>query len=56
MDAILFASASNALWPHIQEVVFEHHGTAGVARLNRPKALNSLNLNMVRLLTQQYKV
>lgn len=35
--------------------MFEHHGSAGVARLNRPKALNSLNLNMVRLLAQQYK-
>eukprot|EP01027_Heterolobosea_sp_BB2_P008143 GEZU01012084.1.p1 GENE.GEZU01012084.1~~GEZU01012084.1.p1 ORF type:complete len:388 (-),score=190.11 GEZU01012084.1:80-1243(-) len=37
------------------EVIIETVGQANVITLNRPKALNSLNLNMVRTLTPQYK-
>ncbi len=31
-----------------QEVIFERVGSAAIIRLNRPKALNSLTLDMVR--------
>ncbi|KAK9844354.1 hypothetical protein WJX74_001231 [Apatococcus lobatus] len=37
-----------------QEVTFETNKGIGYATLNRPKALNSLNLNMVSLLRDQY--
>lgn len=37
----------------MQEVLFENKGVAGVITLNRPQALNALNLNMVRLITAQ---
>ncbi|KAK9849787.1 hypothetical protein WJX84_000370 [Apatococcus fuscideae] len=36
------------------EVVFESSKRLGYATLNRPKALNSLNLNMVSLMRDQY--
>ena len=29
-------------------IIVETHGSVGLVRLNRPKALNSLNLSMVR--------
>jgi enoyl-CoA hydratase len=35
------------------EILFERRGTAGFVTLNRPKALNALTLNMVRLLARQ---
>jgi enoyl-CoA hydratase len=35
------------------EILFERRGAAGLVTLNRPKALNALTLNMVRLLTRQ---
>lgn len=35
------------------EVLFSQHGKAGLVSLNRPKALNALNSNMVSLITQQ---
>ncbi|MGK2739578.1 enoyl-CoA hydratase/isomerase family protein [Tepidicaulis sp. LMO-SS28] len=35
------------------EVLFERQGVAGIITLNRPKALNSLTLNMVRLIHPQ---
>lgn len=37
------------------EVLFERRGHAGVITLNRPKALNTLTLNMVRAMTPQLK-
>jgi len=37
------------------EILFEQHGTAGVITLNRPKALNAVTLNMVRLMMAQLK-
>ena len=33
------------------EVIIERQGSAGIIRLNRPKALNSLTLPMVRVVT-----
>ena len=38
------------------EVLLEKVGRAGVITLNRPKALNALNLTMTRLLYPQLKV
>ena len=35
------------------EVLFEQRGRAGIVTLNRPKALNALNSNMVRLIHPQ---
>lgn len=35
------------------EVLFERRGVAGIITLNRPKALNSLTLNMVRMIHPQ---
>lgn len=35
------------------EVLFETKGDKGIITLNRPKALNALNLNMVRLIYPQ---
>ena len=35
------------------EVLFEKRGVAGIVTLNRPKALNALTLNMVRLIHPQ---
>jgi enoyl-CoA hydratase len=37
------------------EILFERRGTAGIVVLSRPKALNAVTLNMVRLLTEQLK-
>ncbi|XP_026768411.3 3-hydroxyisobutyryl-CoA hydrolase, mitochondrial [Pangasianodon hypophthalmus] len=37
------------------EVLLEKVGNAGVITLNRPKALNALNLSMIRVLTPQLK-
>jgi enoyl-CoA hydratase len=37
------------------EILFEQRGTAGVIALNRPKALNAVTLNMVRLMMAQLK-
>lgn len=37
------------------EVLFETNGCMGVATVNRPKALNSLNPNMCRLMITQYR-
>ncbi|MBB3355503.1 enoyl-CoA hydratase [Rhizobium sp. BK049] len=34
------------------EVIIERRGTAGIIRLNRPRALNSLTLPMIRALTE----
>jgi enoyl-CoA hydratase len=36
-----------------EEVIFEINGIAGIITLNRPQALNALNLNMVRLIRTQ---
>lgn len=33
------------------EVIIERRGTAGIIRLNRPRALNSLTLPMIRTIT-----
>jgi hypothetical protein len=38
------------------EVLLEKVGRAGVITLNRPKAMNALNLTMTRLLYPQLKV
>lgn len=38
------------------EVLFEKRGNAGVITLNRPKALNALNLTMIRHIYPQLKV
>ncbi|XP_066433192.1 3-hydroxyisobutyryl-CoA hydrolase, mitochondrial [Eleutherodactylus coqui] len=38
------------------EVLLAKHGCSGVITLNRPKALNALNLNMVRLIYPQLTV
>jgi len=38
------------------EVLLDKVGRAGVITLNRPKALNALNLPMIRLLYPQLKV
>lgn len=38
------------------EVILETAGNKGVITLNRPKALNSLNLNMIRHIYPQLKV
>ncbi|MEW6451669.1 MAG: enoyl-CoA hydratase/isomerase family protein [Pseudomonadota bacterium] len=35
------------------EILFERRGTAGLVTLNRPKALNAVTLNMVRLMMVQ---
>ncbi|PKA40812.1 enoyl-CoA hydratase/isomerase family protein [Rhizobium sullae] len=35
---------------HEREVIIERRGTAGIIRLNRPRALNSLTLDMVRMI------
>ncbi|MCJ8732879.1 hypothetical protein PDJAM_G00216820, partial [Pangasius djambal] len=37
------------------DVLLEKVGNAGVITLNRPKALNALNLSMIRVLTPQLK-
>lgn len=37
------------------EILFARRGTAGVVTLNRPKALNAVTLNMVRLMMAQLK-
>ena len=37
------------------EILFERRGTAGVVTLNRPKALNAVTLNMVRLMMAQLR-
>ncbi len=37
------------------EILFERRGAAGLVTLNRPKALNAVTHNMVRLLTSQLK-
>ncbi|RUM11354.1 enoyl-CoA hydratase/isomerase family protein [Rhizobium phaseoli] len=34
------------------EVIIERRGTAGIIRLNRPRALNSLTLAMIRMITE----
>ena len=38
------------------EILVEKVGNAGVITLNRPKALNALNMNMIRLMYPQLKV
>ena len=38
------------------EVILETSGNKGVITLNRPKALNSLNLSMIRKIYPQLKV
>ncbi|XP_073414272.1 3-hydroxyisobutyryl-CoA hydrolase, mitochondrial isoform X3 [Dendrobates tinctorius] len=38
------------------EVLLAKHGCSGVITLNRPKALNALNLNMTRLIYHQIKL
>lgn len=38
------------------EVLLERRGCAGVITLNRPKALNALNLSMIRQIYPQLKV
>ncbi|XP_044160997.1 3-hydroxyisobutyryl-CoA hydrolase, mitochondrial isoform X1 [Bufo gargarizans] len=38
------------------DVLLAKHGCSGVITLNRPKALNALNLNMSRLIYQQLKI
>ncbi|KAG8558671.1 hypothetical protein GDO81_017098 [Engystomops pustulosus] len=38
------------------EVLLEKHGCSGLITLNRPKALNALNLNMSRLIYNQLKL
>lgn len=37
------------------EVLFETKGSKGVITLNRPKALNALNLNMIRVIYPQLR-
>ena len=37
------------------EILFEHRGAIGLVTLNRPKALNALTLNMVRLFDPQLR-
>jgi enoyl-CoA hydratase/carnithine racemase len=39
---------------HVHEVLAEAAGSARIATLNRPKALNALNTNMCRVLTDYY--
>jgi enoyl-CoA hydratase/carnithine racemase len=38
------------------EVLFETKGTSVIVTLNRPKALNALNISMIRAMTPRYKV
>ena len=37
------------------EILFDRRGAAGLVTLNRPKALNAVTLNMVRLMTAQLR-
>lgn len=39
----------------VEEVLFETKGNKGVITLNRPKALNALNLNMIRMIYPQLR-
>lgn len=42
------------LQSHVNEVLAEANGSARIATLNRPRALNALNTNMCRVLTDFY--
>ena len=39
-----------------QEAIVERHGSAALITLNRLKALNALNLNMINIIYPQLKV
>ncbi|XP_077131775.1 3-hydroxyisobutyryl-CoA hydrolase, mitochondrial isoform X3 [Ranitomeya variabilis] len=47
--------SSHAASDSDSEVLLAKHGCSGVITLNRPKALNALNLNMTRLIYHQIK-
>ena len=40
----------------VDEVLLSQVGDKGIITMNRPKALNALNISMIRLMTAQLKV
>lgn len=54
-DATLAYTDSGTNASEAAEVIAKHEGRMGLLTLNRPKALNSLNLSMIEAITKQYK-
>ena len=56
MASVLQVSSSPSSAESDDEVLISQVGDKGVLTMNRPKALNALNINMIQLITAQLKV